>query len=329
MLSGLNYRIRAVAFVAITIFVVIASAPPNQIARAQDDETDIDKMVEEDTAADDKKNDKKDSSDASTATTTDRPTLNLFDLIFRRGGSLVYVIAVLLVMVILFTIERGLAMRKIKVLPDSLVTQLGKLANDPGGFDPRKAYRVCQEHPSAASRIIRAMLLKVGRPHSEVERAVREASEREASDLYSNVRWLNLAATVAPLLGLLGTVWGMIQAFFDLGYIDPGADKAAVLAKGIYVALVTTFAGLSVAIPAATVAHYFEGRIQSLFRQIDELLFGLLPQVERYEGKIRVSRQHLSGDLSADGHDSSEVELVRDTPPAPPAGEPVGAKSAN
>ena len=52
------------------------------------------------------------------------------------------------------------------------------------------------------------MLLKVGRPHSEVEHTVAEASEREAERFYANVRWLNLAAGVAPLLGLLGTVWG-------------------------------------------------------------------------------------------------------------------------
>ena len=59
---------------------------------------------------------------------------------------------------------------------------------------------------------------------------------------------------------------------------------------GIYVALVTTFAGLCVAIPGAMLAHYFEGRIQSLFREIDELLLGLLPQLERFEGKLRVTR---------------------------------------
>ena len=69
-----------------------------------------------------------------------------------------------------------------------------------------------------------------------------------------------------------------------------GVNKAEQLAGGIYVALVTTFAGLCVAIPGAVLAHYFEGRIQALFREIDELLLGILPQLERYEGKLRVSR---------------------------------------
>jgi biopolymer transport protein ExbB len=319
MLSGVNVWRCAAWLLVAGMLVAVVGSPSSPVVYAQEDEAsdaDIDKQLAED--LDSKTNEeKKDTpSEKSTAGTKDKPSLSLFDLIFRRGGGIAYIIAVMLVMVILFTIERGLALRKIKVIPDALVAQLGRLANEPGGFDPRKAYRACQDHPSAASRIIRAMLLKVGRPHAEVEHAVREASEREASDLYANVRWLNLAASVAPLLGLLGTVWGMIQAFFDLGYIGPGENKAEFLAKGIYVALVTTFAGLSVAIPAATIAHFFEGRIQSLFRQIDELLFGLLPQVERYEGKIRVSRQQLSGDMDGQPQvDGSETGSPAVPPP--------------
>ena len=59
--------------------------------------------------------------------------------------------------------------------------------------------------------------------------------------------------------------------------------------------LVTTFAGLCVAIPAVCISHYLEGKIQKLFREIDELIYNLLPQLERYEGKLRVSRQQLAG----------------------------------
>ncbi|MCG8587162.1 MAG: MotA/TolQ/ExbB proton channel family protein [Pirellulales bacterium] len=320
MLSSLNYPARAALFLIAALPIAVIGMPSAQVAHAQDDaasDEEIDKQLAEDLASESKEEEADEQAAESEAGSGKKPKLSLFDLIFRRGGGLAYVIAVMLVVVILFSIERGLALRKIKVIPDTLVADLGKLANEPGGFDPRKAYRACQDHPSAASRIIRAMLLKVGRPHAEVEHAVREASEREASDLYANVRWLNLAAAVAPLLGLLGTVWGMIHAFYDLGHVPSGANKAVFLANGIYVALVTTFAGLSVAIPAATIAHFFEGRIQSLFRQIDELLFGLLPQVERYEGKIRVSRQHLSGDAAG------VAEPVRESA-APPPVEPVG-----
>jgi len=182
-------------------------------------------------------------------------------------------------------------LRQDRVLPEALVAGIGQLSDSKSGFDPRRAYRICQQHPSAAANVVRAMLLKVGRPHSEVEHTVAETSEREANRLYRNVRWLNMAAAVTPLIGLLGTVQGMIVAFHQTTVLAPGANKAVELANGIYTALVTTFGGLCVAIPSAFFAHYFEGKIQSLFHQIDELLFNLLPLTERYENRVRFGRQ--------------------------------------
>ena len=233
--------------------------------------------------------------------------INLIDLILS-GGWFMTPIILMSLLVVTFAIERFIALRRIRVLPDELIEQLGQLGGNQGGFDPRQAYRLCQQFPSAASSVIRSMLLKVGRPQSEVEHAVAEASEREAERLYSNVRWLNLAAAVTPLLGLLGTVWGMIVAFHDTTQLLPGQNKADFLAKGIYMALVTTLSGLVVAIPAAILAHYFEGRITSLFHQIDELLFNLMPQVERYEGRVRFSQKIAEERPAGSVGDADETE---------------------
>jgi biopolymer transport protein ExbB len=217
--------------------------------------------------------------------------ISLFKL-FRSAGLLwLSPLAIMLIVVITITIERALAMRRSRVMPRELIMAIGQLGNSKTGFDPRQAYRMCQQYPSPTSNVIRAMLLKVGRPHSEVEHAVSEASEREADRMYVNVRWLTLIAAVAPLFGLTGTVWGMIVAFHGTTMLAPTANTAEVLAEGIYTALVTTLGGLLIAIPAAIAAHWFEGRIQSLFHQIDELLFNLLPQIERYEGRVRFGRQ--------------------------------------
>ena len=220
------------------------------------------------------------------------PKINYLELMIA-GGLLMIPILFMSLVVVTFGVERMLALRRAKVLPPELIDGLGALASKSGGLEPRAAYRLCQRFPSAAANVIRAMLLKVGRPHTEVEHAVTEANDREAARLYANVRWLSLAAGVSPLLGLLGTVWGMIQAFFATANLEPGQNKAQTLADGIYVALVTTFAGLAVAIPAAILAHFFESRIQGLFRELDETLLGLLPQLERYEGRLRVSRDEL------------------------------------
>jgi biopolymer transport protein ExbB len=207
------------------------------------------------------------------------------------GGLFMIPILGMSILAATMTIERFIGLRKERVLPEGLVTGLGSLGGAQGSFDPRKAYRLCQQFPSAAANVIRAMLLKVGRPISEIESTSTQASQREADKLYSNVKWINMCASVSTMLGLIGTIQGMILAFHQMTVMEQGADRTSVLAGGIYTALVTTFAGLAVAIPCALFSHYFEGRIQSLFHQIDELVFSLLPQLERYEGRVRFSRQ--------------------------------------
>jgi biopolymer transport protein ExbB len=217
----------------------------------------------------------------------DEAAINLLDLL-QRGGVLMIPILLMSILVVAFGLERIIGLRREKILPEEFLIQLGAMSSRPGSFDPRRAYRLCQQYPSSAATVLRAMLLKVGRPHTEVERAVREASEREGNRLHRNVRTLNLAATVTPLLGLLGTVWGMIQAFFVTANMPVGANKAEALAEGIYVALVTTFTGLAVAIPAALLAHFFEGRIELRLRQVEELAESVLPLIEPLEGQLRV-----------------------------------------
>ncbi len=212
--------------------------------------------------------------------------------LFLAGGIFMWPIVAMSLVVVTFGIERLIALRRQRILPSKLVAELATL--EAGRFDPRVAYRVCQENPSVASRVIQSLLEKLGRPLPEMERAVEVAKEREASQLYANVRPITLAVTVTPLLGLLGTVQGMILAFATTASLDPGANKATELAQGIYVALITTFAGLCVAIPAAIIAHFLEGRILKQFREIDTVVDGVLPQLERFEGKGRVTPAQLA-----------------------------------
>jgi len=240
--------------------------------------------------------------------------------LLAAGGFMMWPIGALSLLVVTFGIERALGLRRHKVLPPELVSGLGNLAGKKGGLDPRQAYKLCQQFPSAAANVIKTMLLKVGRPHSELEHAVTEANDREAARLYANVRWLGLGAGIAPLLGLLGTVLGMIQAFIATAEMTPGQSKSEALAKGIYEALVTTATGLAVAIPAAVLAHWFEGRIQKLFRELDETLLGMMPQLERFEGRMRVSKDPL--DARAASRDRGRAE---DDSPLVPEATPTAA----
>ncbi|QDU55986.1 MotA/TolQ/ExbB proton channel family protein [Aeoliella mucimassa] len=235
-----------------------------------------------------------DSEVAAEQPVSDVPTVRMFDLL-TKGGWLMAPIVLMSILVVAIGIERAFGLRESRIIPEELVQQLGKLAES-SVFDPRQAYQLCQRYPSSAARVVRAMLLKVGRPHAEVETTVANACQAESDSLYSNVRTLNLAASVTPLLGLLGTVWGMIQAFFVTANLPESSNKGEALAQGIYVALVTTFAGLAVAIPAAVLAHFFEGRILRLLRNVESLAASLLPQVERYEGKLRLDKQRLESE---------------------------------
>jgi len=124
-------------------------------------------------------------------------------------------------------------------------------------------------------------LLRVGRPHTEIEKAMEDAAAREAAALRARVRPLSVIANVAPLVGLLGTVVGMLGAFRVAS--QAGLGKAELLAEGIYLALETTVAGLIIAIPAMLCAAYFNARTERLLREADERLMDALPAFARFE----------------------------------------------
>ena len=218
----------------------------------------------------------------------EQQSISFFTLLLR-GGWFMFPLLILSFAVVVISIERVISLRRERIMPSELVTHLGNLGRVQGGFDPRSAYRICQQYPSSAARVIRALLLKVGRPQAELETAVSETSQREVDRQNGPVSWLSLIATVAPLIGLLGTVWGITQAFFDLTTATAETNKAIALAQGIYTALVTTLCGLMIAIPSAVLAHFYENRIVKLFNQINELATTLMPQVEKYEGRLRFS----------------------------------------
>lgn len=207
--------------------------------------------------------------------------------LLTRGGWFMVPLLLLSILVATISVERFLALRREKIFPPELVKQLSMLTQSEGGLDPRRAYQACQRYPSSASYIFRSLLVKVGRPQAELESAVSEAAQREATRLAQTSSWLTLAAAIAPLIGLLGTVWGITQAFYDTTQLVVGQNRAEALAQGIYTALVTTMTGLLIAIPAAILSHYFENKIVQLINEIEELCFNMLPQFERYEGKLR------------------------------------------
>jgi len=116
------------------------------------------------------------------------------------------------------------------------------------------------------SYIVHAALNEANHGYAAMERAVEEASEEKTSDMLRRIEWLNLIGNISPMLGLLGTVWGMIRAFMEIVKAR-GMPPPENLAQSIGIALVTTLLGLSVAIPALSVFAVIRNRIDALSSQ--------------------------------------------------------------
>ncbi len=235
-----------------------------------------------------------------------------------QGGPLMIPIFLFSVLVVTLGFERAIALRRGAILPPALVQALKGQCHPERGLDPREAYRFCVRFPSAAATAIRAMLLKADRPLVEMEQAGREAAEREADRLAGGNRWLALSAQVAPMLGLLGTVQGMILAFFKISTLPPGVSRAQELAASIYMALVTTFAGLCVAIPAAFLGHLYGGRLLRRFRDVDEVLSIVAVNLERWQRRLRTSKEP---PVLAAGGSGASPPAAGAVWPAAPAGQ--------
>lgn len=220
-----------------------------------------------------------------------QPLPFLWDLAVQ-GGVFMIPIALCSVVVLAYAIERRIALRKGQIIPQGLLKTLQKLNQETNGIDPRLAFDVCQKYRSPLGRVLQAAVLKVGRPQAELEKSVEDAVGREADLMAQNIRPINVVASISPLIGLLGTVQGMIMAFMVISTsTSTGSAKGQELAQGIYTALVTTFAGLCVAIPAIIIANLLEGRIERLLRGMEDVFNEIVPLFERFEGKWRVARK--------------------------------------
>jgi biopolymer transport protein ExbB len=212
--------------------------------------------------------------------------MNFLQLLMN-GGPLMIPLVLISILVLTVSLERLINLRMSRILPRKLRRGLVEASEQRFPVDPQELYQMGLRYPSVASRVLESILKKVGRPVPEMEAALQDSCQREADRLYSTVRWLTAAAAIAPLLGLLGTVWGMILAFFETTQPGLGINRTQQLAQGISIAFVNTLAGLSIAIPAAGFSHFFEGRIVKLMANLQELMQMIIPRLERFEGVTR------------------------------------------
>ncbi|MHC4247806.1 MAG: MotA/TolQ/ExbB proton channel family protein [Planctomycetota bacterium] len=184
--------------------------------------------------------------------------------LFWKGGIVMPAILIASIVALAFATERGVALRgSIQTppgLPDELFTRMTR-----GGMGA--AASLVEGRDGVLSRVLAAALGRVSDGRAGMEEAAAAESYRALYDLRRNVRPVGIVASVAPLMGLLGTVLGMIQAFDSVS--GGGLGRGEDLARGIAKALLTTGAGLMVAIPALLVYQYLRWRSEDLSRRAE------------------------------------------------------------
>jgi biopolymer transport protein ExbB len=160
-------------------------------------------------------------------------------------------------------IEYAMSIRRTMLMPTSFADDVLKLLMQ---GQPNVALQKCQNDPSALGQILYAGMSQYEFGWDAVEKSAEEATAEQASRLYRKVEYLNVIGNIAPMIGLLGTVVGMIIAFQQMES-SAGYGRAAELAGGIYLALVTTVQGLLVAIPCLAAHSFFASRIATLISE--------------------------------------------------------------
>ncbi|MEE9274804.1 MAG: MotA/TolQ/ExbB proton channel family protein [bacterium] len=189
----------------------------------------------------------------------------------KKGGYTMLPIGLCSIVALAIVFERVISLRRQKVLPTELVHAL---ENYWEREDFEEAVRVCERFDVSFARILRAGLSRRHLGIAEMERAMVGAGQHESTTLSRNLRGLGVIANLAPMLGLFGTVVGMIRAFDVISQF--GTGNPSLVAEGISEALITTATGLVVGIPSLAAYHFFRSRGDRFLFEIESIALELL-----------------------------------------------------
>lgn len=188
------------------------------------------------------------------------PPVNYFDFFVVKGGYIAFGLIGLSIVTIALTIEHCLSIRRAAVVPSDATERIKTLVDEKKYLE---AIKFTGEDPSMLGYVLNAGLLEAGNGFAAMERAVEDTLDERSARLFRKIEYLSIIGNVAPMIGLFGTVVGMIMLFAEIHAADafPGAR---IVADRIAIALITTFWGLAVAIPALSIYGVFRNRIDVL-----------------------------------------------------------------
>ena len=186
-------------------------------------------------------------------------------------------------------VDSFLKIKSNRIIPDDLTASVHE-ALDAGNIP--QALELCENEPGALSNILSAGFSNAGDGVESAQDAIGVATDLESEKLLQRVNYLNVVGNLAPMLGLLGTVQGMIMAFATLG-TEAGAAKNAMLATNISQALYTTAAGLVVAVPALGFYSFFRNRATKIILNMEALTLELMKKIKGQKVKSPTSGELL------------------------------------
>ena len=189
----------------------------------------------------------------------------------QKGGWFMMPIGVCLILTMAIAIERAVNLRMSRYLSEDLLDKIRRYLNL-GQFEG--ALQVCRSKNLMFHRLMETAITYRNLEAGELRQLLEDQSKQEASVLDRFLTVLRTVATIAPLLGLLGTVAGMIKVFQTLSAM--GLTQASDLSGGISEALITTVAGMTVAIPAIVLHNYFEGRATKILLKMEKRIIELM-----------------------------------------------------
>jgi biopolymer transport protein ExbB len=187
-----------------------------------------------------------------------------------KGGPMMIPIVIASLIALTVMIERLVSLRRSKIIPPEFLQGLKNVMDDEKK-ERRAAVDYCRENGSPVAAVFEAGIRRLGYSVELVEKHVQEAGERVVLHLRKYLRALSVIASIAPLLGLLGTIFGMIRAFQTVAGSGEALGRTELLAEGIYEALITTAAGLLIAIPVLIGYHWLSAKIERLVADIDAM----------------------------------------------------------
>ena len=191
--------------------------------------------------------------------------LNFFEMCLK-GGWIMIPLALMLVLAIYIFIERMIVTRQASREDATFMNRIKDYIYD-GKLDA--ALKLCKDTKSPSARMIEKGISRLGRPMSDVLVAIENVGNIEIAKLEKGLSLLATISGGAPMLGFLGTVMGMVQAFFEMEQAGGNTINLSQLSGGIYTAMVTTVAGLIVGVCAYFAYNYLVGRVNEVMRRLE------------------------------------------------------------